>query len=176
NRNGSCRNASHVQHRRTIRNDHIHVFRDNFFDEHCNSSWIAICDTDHKLDLRGRTVAGHAQATHYCLDARRYRLFGARVDDPTLGTISGVCWARTESGQLTTTLQKAVRNSRRLIASPEARDEAWYRLKRQSLRDESMSALGQKQTCAAQNGMSALPPKATSNPTSSNSALGQKRT
>jgi len=39
-----------------------------------------------------------------------------------------------------------------------------------------MSALGQKQTYAVQNGMSALPPKATSIAFSGMSALGQKRT
>src|SRR5262245_30033377 len=39
-----------------------------------------------------------------------------------------------------------------------------------------MSALGQKQTCAAQNVMSALPPIATSNATYGMSALGHKRT
>src|SRR5215471_3528575 len=39
-----------------------------------------------------------------------------------------------------------------------------------------MSALGQKQTFAMRKGMSALPPKATSNATYGMSALGQKRT
>jgi len=39
-----------------------------------------------------------------------------------------------------------------------------------------MSALGQKQTCAAHKLMSALPPKATSNASFSMSALGQKWT
>jgi hypothetical protein len=38
-----------------------------------------------------------------------------------------------------------------------------------------MSALGQKRTCAVQKGMSALPPKATSNATCG-IAFGQKRT
>jgi hypothetical protein len=55
-------------------------------------------------------------------------------------------------------------NSRRLIASPEGQDEALYRLKlaqrKGSLSDQPMSALGQKQTFAVQNRMSALPPKA----------------
>src|SRR5262245_12757466 len=39
-----------------------------------------------------------------------------------------------------------------------------------------MSALGQKRTYAVQNGMSALPPKATSNATFGTSAKGQKQT
>jgi hypothetical protein len=39
-----------------------------------------------------------------------------------------------------------------------------------------MSALGQKQTCAPQNGMSALPPKATSIAFFGMSALGQQQT
>jgi hypothetical protein len=39
-----------------------------------------------------------------------------------------------------------------------------------------MSALGHKQTCAVQEPMSALPPKATSNATYAMSATGQKRT
>src|SRR5262249_15610281 len=39
-----------------------------------------------------------------------------------------------------------------------------------------MSALGQKQTCAARRVMSALHPKATPNATSWNARLGQKRT
>src|SRR5262245_11740681 len=41
---------------------------------------------------------------------------------------------------------------------------------------QNLSALGQKQTCAAQKVMSALLPKATSNATYGMSALGQKRT
>jgi len=39
-----------------------------------------------------------------------------------------------------------------------------------------MSALGQKQTCAVQNAMSALPPKATSNATCEMSAKSHKLT
>ena len=39
----------------------------------------------------------------------------------------------------------------------------------------TMSALGQKQTCAVQNGMSALPPKATLNATSEKPPLGHFR-
>src|SRR5215470_18638872 len=70
-------------------------------------------------------------------------------------------WARAASGHEAAAPPRSVMTSRRLIASPEARDEAWYWLKRQSLRDESMSALGQKQTYAMQKRMSALPPKAT---------------
>jgi len=56
-------------------------------------------------------------------------------------------------------------NSRRRIASPEAQDKASWRLKRATLRDDPMSALGQKQTFAAHKLMSALPPKATSEAT-----------
>ena len=48
--------------------------------------------------------------------------------------------------------------------SPEARERSSYQLKvafRKGLAERRpMSALGQKQTCAVQNGMSALPPKA----------------
>src|SRR5262249_26191990 len=58
-------------------------------------------------------------------------------------------------------------NSRRLIAAPEAWDWRAYepkvtRLagKHRSSSGWPMSALGQKQTCALQNVMSALPPKA----------------
>jgi len=51
-------------------------------------------------------------------------------------------------------------NSRRLIVAPEAKDGQSYRQKRVQRKGSSMSALGQKQTFAAQNGMSALPPKA----------------
>jgi hypothetical protein len=49
-------------------------------------------------------------------------------------------------------------NSRRLIASTEAQDKASYRLKITLGMGRPMSALGQKQTCAVQLGMSALPP------------------
>ena len=42
-----------------------------------------------------------------------------------------------------------VTKSRRLIAAPDAQDGPSYRFKRGPLRDVSMSALGQKQTCAA---------------------------
>src|SRR5262249_36100077 len=45
---------------------------------------------------------------------------------------------------------------------PEALDRPSYRFKRSSLRDASMSALGQKQTFAVQNGMSAFPLRAKS--------------
>jgi hypothetical protein len=43
-------------------------------------------------------------------------------------------------------------NSRRLIAFPKAQNEVSYQA------EVAMSALGQKQTFALQNGMSALPP------------------
>jgi len=45
-------------------------------------------------------------------------------------------------------------NSRRLNVAPEAQDNAAYQV------EFAMSALGQKRTCAVQEGMSALPPKA----------------
>ena len=50
---------------------------------------------------------------------------------------------------------------RRLIKAPEDRQQASYRLKGPSLREDPMSALGQKQTFALQKSMSALPPIAT---------------
>src|SRR5262249_43780693 len=52
-------------------------------------------------------------------------------------------------------------NSRRLIASPRARDTGIVAVRMMVVKGRSMSALGQKQTCAVQNGMSALPPIAT---------------
>ena len=52
-------------------------------------------------------------------------------------------------------------NSRRLIASPEAKDRASYRQKLVHWKGPPMSALGQKQTYALHKGMSALPPIAT---------------
>src|SRR5262249_49798474 len=51
-----------------------------------------------------------------------------------------------------------------------------YRFKQGALREDAMSALGQKQTCAVQNGMSASPPIATQIAFFGMSALGQKRT
>ena len=51
-------------------------------------------------------------------------------------------------------------NSRRLIAAPEAQEEASYPPKPARWKGLAMSALGHKRTCAAQKGMSALPPKA----------------
>jgi len=52
-------------------------------------------------------------------------------------------------------------NSRRLIASPEAQDKAWYRIKLAHFKEpQPMSALGQKRTCAVHYSMSALPLKA----------------
>jgi hypothetical protein len=59
--------------------------------------------------------------------------------------------------------------ARTIIAAPEARNMALWRLKRSSLRDDPMSALGQKQTFALQKVMSALPE-------SGKFAFGQKRT
>src|SRR5262245_26781194 len=67
------------------------------------------------------------------------------------------CCARAISGHAAAPLRSDM-NSRRLIASPEAKDSPSYRFDRASLRDHSMSALGHKQTYAAQKGMSALPP------------------
>src|SRR5262245_2082307 len=75
------------------------------------------------------------------------------------------CCARVKTGQVaaaepTTTLM----NSRRLIVAPEAwtgdRSNSYVRSGRGAAGDWVMSALGQKQTCAAQRGMSALPPNA----------------
>jgi hypothetical protein len=51
-------------------------------------------------------------------------------------------------------------NSRRLIAAPEAQEEASYPPKPARWKGLAMSALGQKRTFAVQNAMSALPPKA----------------
>src|SRR5262252_5524052 len=78
--------------------------------------------------------------------------------NPITGLVDGC--ARTENGQPAVAPPSNLMNSRRLIATPDAQDAAWYRVKRDSLRDVSMSALGQKQTYAVHNGMSALPPKA----------------
>src|SRR5262249_41349306 len=69
--------------------------------------------------------------------------------------------ARAENGQAAVAPPSNLMNSRRLIATPDAQDAAWYRVKRDSLRDVSMSALGHKQTYAVQNAMSALHPIAT---------------
>src|SRR4029079_5022132 len=71
------------------------------------------------------------------------------------------CCARTENGQPAVAPPSNLMNSRRLIATPDAQDAAWYRVTRDSLRDVLMSALGQKQTYAVHKGMSALPPIAT---------------
>ena len=51
-------------------------------------------------------------------------------------------------------------NSRRLILAPEAQDRGIVPVQVRVVKGCSMPALGQKQTCAAQKGMSALPPKA----------------
>jgi hypothetical protein len=53
---------------------------------------------------------------------------------------------------------------RRLIASPEAQEKALYQpgvVLSKGWHETSMSALGQKRTCAVQQPMSALPPTAT---------------
>src|SRR5262245_16535060 len=52
-------------------------------------------------------------------------------------------------------------NSRRLIASPEAKDRGIVAVQMRIVKGCPMSALGHKQTYAAQKGMSALPPIAT---------------
>jgi hypothetical protein len=57
-------------------------------------------------------------------------------------------------------------NSRRRIASPKVRDKSSYRATpmrahKITIKRQAISALGQKQTCALQKAMSALPPKAT---------------
>ena len=54
---------------------------------------------------------------------------------------------------------ESVMNSRRFIASPEAQDGAIVTVQMGPLREDLMSALGQKRTCAAQKSMSALPPE-----------------
>src|SRR5262245_20471525 len=79
--------------------------------------------------------------------------------NPITGLVDGC--ARTENGQIAVAPPSNLMNSRRLIATPDAQDAAWYRVKRDSLRDVSMSALGQKQTHAVQQRMSGLPPIAT---------------
>src|SRR5215475_873875 len=90
------------------------------------------------------------------------------------------CCATAASGQVAVEPAITFMKSRRLIASPEAQDKAscginvaHWKVRR---RGQPMSALGQKRTCAVQNGMSALPPKATSNATDGMPAKGQKRT
>src|SRR5262249_15394673 len=74
------------------------------------------------------------------------------------------CWARAASGQTTTVRPTKLINSRRLIAAPEAQDRASYRAQEHSGRAErkacKMSALGQKQTFALHQPMSALPARA----------------
>ena len=73
-------------------------------------------------------------------------------------------------------------NSRRLIASPKARDKPSYQFKITNWKGSAaaaMSALGQKQTYAAQKGMSVLPPIATAKADSGKRScplLLQKRT
>src|SRR5262245_34389878 len=67
------------------------------------------------------------------------------------------CCARAVSGQAATPPRSAM-NSRRLITDPEVSGRYWHNLAHQK---RPMSALGQKQTYALQQGMSALPPKAT---------------
>jgi hypothetical protein len=59
-------------------------------------------------------------------------------------------------------------NSRRLIASPEAQERGIVTGQMTLVKGCPMSALGQKRTCAVQEAMSALPPKATSNATYGN--------
>jgi hypothetical protein len=66
-------------------------------------------------------------------------------------------WANTEVGQIIPAAAAKVMKSRRLIVAP--RTGRLYRIE-QLRRKGQMSALGQKQTCAAQKIMSTLPPKA----------------
>ena len=70
------------------------------------------------------------------------------------------CCARTPSGHVAAATPINEMNSRRLIASPEAQDKASYRLKvahrKGGVAYSAMSALGHKQTCAAQKSTSAL--------------------
>src|SRR5262249_35068828 len=94
--------------------------------------------------------------------------------NPITGLVDG--GARTENGQPAGAPPSNLMNSRRFIATPDAQDAAWYRVKRDSLRDVSMSALGQKRTYAVQHDMSALLPIATSIAFFGMSALGQRRT
>src|SRR5262249_24691027 len=97
----------------------------------------------------------------------------------TRGALSACC-ARAAIGQPIAALPRRLMNSRRLIASPEARDKASCGINvahwKSCRGGKPMSALGHKQTYAAQHGMSALAPKATSNATDGMSAKGQKRT
>src|SRR5262245_30212190 len=78
--------------------------------------------------------------------------------NPTTGI--EYCSARAASGH-TVAAEPAIMKSRRLIGAPEAWDSKSYWFRRGSLRDNPMSALGQEQTYAVHNSMSALPPKAT---------------
>src|SRR5262245_45558172 len=79
--------------------------------------------------------------------------------NPTTGI--EYCSARAASGH-TVAAEPAIMKSRRLIGAPEAWDSKSYWFRRGSLRDDPMSALGQKRTCALQQAMSVLPPIATS--------------
>src|SRR5262249_3743495 len=70
------------------------------------------------------------------------------------------CCARTAVGHMTVAPPRSMMNSRRLIAPPEAQDEASYRFKPVLGKAPPMSALGQKRTLEQVRVMSALPPKA----------------
>ena len=71
------------------------------------------------------------------------------------------CCARAENGQAAAAPPRSVMKSRRLIAAPEASGQAIVSALKQSAGRGCMSALGQKQTCALQQAMSALHPIAT---------------
>src|SRR5262249_4251046 len=71
------------------------------------------------------------------------------------------CCARAESGHAVTVPPRSLMNSRRVIASPEACDKAIVAVQTRPSKGQTMSALGQKQTYAPQQAMSALPQIAT---------------
>src|SRR5215475_9391446 len=68
--------------------------------------------------------------------------------NPITGLVDGC--ARTENGQPAVAPPSNLMNSRRLIATPDAQEAAWYRVKPARGKALPMSALGQKQTYAVQ--------------------------
>ena len=91
-------------------------------------------------------------------------LFSAKSISTPMRRMRSACCARATIGHVAAALPRRVMNSRRLMCP--LRTCSKQGLKPSTLRTGGelqsgpMSALGQKRTCAAQNSMSALPPKA----------------
>src|SRR5262249_32857622 len=79
---------------------------------------------------------------------------------PTVGSLADCC-ADAASGHDATALPNSDIKSRRLIASPRGQDRGIVAAQMRVGKGCPMSALGHKQTCAMQTGMSAFPPIAT---------------